>query len=502
MSRITDYILEPKVVYTEGGFLVRVKVIDDYKYKKYIVSENLHYKTVQGTSFTLTDASSTKQASITEIKGNTTQEGTPTPSSPVEVKTVSGDNNIVIQNKNLLANDIWEVGTISGTTGQNNNANNRIRTIGYVRVKPNTTYTLFIDQDTTTTAFVFEYDKQYSNFSRIPSTWTTMPFTFTTKSTTEYIRVLFGTSTISTAEKVQLEQNNQASSYILHEETNYNVSFRGRNKCVTNYKEWEVGGYGTSGNREGVQSRARAKELIEVQPSTTYYINTFNDDYKIILRGYGINKNFISSYGAINNEGTITIGVSVYYISVTIYNPNNTASTEGQNIIDKIQSGDIKPFICLNSEEDKTYVANLDIELNKIGNYQDKLLQSKGKNLFDTWNAGSVNISTGEFTATTRNRSDYIEVQPNTEYTLWRADTGFATYEIEYDTNKGYIGYKTITSANTTLTFTTSATTKYIVLYQYTAYSPTNLAQLELRKYTYTLRALWKWKMVYRKEYW
>lgn len=69
MSRITDYILEPKVVYTEGGFLVRVKVIDDYKYKKYIVSENLHYKTVQGTSFTLTDADSTKQASITEIKG-------------------------------------------------------------------------------------------------------------------------------------------------------------------------------------------------------------------------------------------------------------------------------------------------------------------------------------------------------------------------------------------------------------------------------------------------
>lgn len=69
MSRITDYILEPKVVYTEGGFLVRVKVQDDYKYKKYIVSENLHYKTVQGTTFTLTDAEENKQASITEIKG-------------------------------------------------------------------------------------------------------------------------------------------------------------------------------------------------------------------------------------------------------------------------------------------------------------------------------------------------------------------------------------------------------------------------------------------------
>ena len=199
MSRITDYILEPKVVYTEGGFLVRVKVIDDYKYKKYIVSENLHYKTVQGTFFTLTDASSTKQASITELKGNTSQEGTPTPSSPVEVKTVSGDNNVLV----------------------------------------------------------------------------------------------------------------------------------------------------------------------------------------------------------------------------------------------------------------------------------------RGKNLFDTWNSGSVNITTGEFTSTARNRSDFIPILPSTKYTLWREDTGFATYSIEYDRNHNYIGYNTITSANTTLTFTTNANAYYIVLYQYTAYAPTNKAQLE-----------------------
>lgn len=58
--------------------------------------------TVQGTSFTLTDASSTKQASITELKGNTSQEGTPTPSNPIEVKTVSGDNEVVVCGKNLF----------------------------------------------------------------------------------------------------------------------------------------------------------------------------------------------------------------------------------------------------------------------------------------------------------------------------------------------------------------------------------------------------------------
>lgn len=141
MSRITDYILEPKVVYTEGGFLVRVKVIDDYKYKKYIVSENLHYKTVQGTTFTLTDAEENKQASITELKGNTTQEGTPTPSSPVEVKTVSGDNNIVVSNKNLFDKEDTSIRLNAYTSGGKIVSGSNNRSI-FVACQPNTTYTI------------------------------------------------------------------------------------------------------------------------------------------------------------------------------------------------------------------------------------------------------------------------------------------------------------------------------------------------------------------------
>ena len=46
MSRITDMSLQPNIVYTKQGFLVRVKVQDDYFYKKYLISENLHYKTI------------------------------------------------------------------------------------------------------------------------------------------------------------------------------------------------------------------------------------------------------------------------------------------------------------------------------------------------------------------------------------------------------------------------------------------------------------------------
>lgn len=142
MPRITDYILEPEVVYTEGGFLVRVKVIDDYKYKKYIVSENLHYKTVQGTSFTLTDAQANKQASILELKGQTTQEGTPTPSNPIEVETVSGDNNILINNKNWFNKNVTPYKNSYYIIDNGNEISSTEYSIYKLYLRPSTKYTL------------------------------------------------------------------------------------------------------------------------------------------------------------------------------------------------------------------------------------------------------------------------------------------------------------------------------------------------------------------------
>ena len=102
MSRITDYVLEPNVLYTGDGFFIRVKVQDDYKYKKYLVSESMKYTTATGTTFTLTNAVSTNNASILQLEGNTTQNGTPTPTSPIPIYTVSGDNEVVVCNKNFF----------------------------------------------------------------------------------------------------------------------------------------------------------------------------------------------------------------------------------------------------------------------------------------------------------------------------------------------------------------------------------------------------------------
>lgn len=105
-------------------------------------------------------------------------------------------------------------------------------------------------------------------------------------------------------------------------------------------------------------------------------------------------------------------------------------------------------------------------------------IKVQNKNLFPGWISGTVNTNTGEITSVARNMTDYIPIE-QTQYTLWREDTGFATYFIEYDSNKAFIREQHISTGNTTGTFTPSTNCKYVILFQYTSYSPTNKAQLE-----------------------
>ncbi len=102
MSRITEMLLEPQTVYEGNTFTVKIKVRDDYKYKKYIVSENIKYNTIQGSSFTLTNVNGSQPGSILEIVGKSIQNGTPTPDAPIEIQSVSGDQNINVMNKNII----------------------------------------------------------------------------------------------------------------------------------------------------------------------------------------------------------------------------------------------------------------------------------------------------------------------------------------------------------------------------------------------------------------
>lgn len=130
----------------------------------------------------------------------------------------------------------------------------------------------------------------------------------------------------------------------------------GTNICPSNVNNWEMGHYNLSGEKEENGARCRLKDLIPVKPDTEYYVNTYSSKttYNFVIRGYDKNKNFITSYGACPT-GTILNTDNVYYLGIGMYDYSNEINGEGQIILESIESGDTKPFICLTSETDKSY---------------------------------------------------------------------------------------------------------------------------------------------------
>ena len=205
MSRITDYILEPNVVYTNGAFLIKVKVQDSYKYKKYLVSEDIKYTTVNGTTFTLTNVKDGQPGSILQLEGNTTQNGTPSPSSPIPISTVSGDNEVLVRGKNLFNKDDVENNKRLDSSGQPiSSSASGFSLTNYIKVQPNTKYTL--SRNITSSSYyvnICEYTSDKTHIQRLYKAGdTTTTFTFTTPSNCEYLRINDATTNLYS---VQLE---------------------------------------------------------------------------------------------------------------------------------------------------------------------------------------------------------------------------------------------------------------------------------------------------------
>ena len=79
-----------------------------------IDQEAIEGQTIEGTSFQI-EADTSKSSELMYVKGNTIQEGTPTPSSPVNVNVVTGKQDIVVCEKNLF-NPTRDTATENGIT--------------------------------------------------------------------------------------------------------------------------------------------------------------------------------------------------------------------------------------------------------------------------------------------------------------------------------------------------------------------------------------------------
>ena len=96
---------------------------------------------VTGTNININDSNGDRIIDL-DLQGNTTQETTPTPSSPVAVNVVSGRQDIEVCKKNLCPTSIddWESGEYAYEEKTKKASASRIRVKQLIKVNPNTTY--------------------------------------------------------------------------------------------------------------------------------------------------------------------------------------------------------------------------------------------------------------------------------------------------------------------------------------------------------------------------
>ena len=179
-----------------------------------------------GTNINLTP---TLKGRITsQIKGDTLQDGTPTPTSPVAIQSVTGNQVVSVCGKNLFNKDL-AVGGINSTTGANITNAKRLRTVGYIDISSSTTYTINCTATKTIQGVVYEYDENEGFLQLLSSTFTTFPFTFTTSANAKKIRFVFkdiNETNMATTDmsNIQLEFGSTATTYETFNKDTYSIN--------------------------------------------------------------------------------------------------------------------------------------------------------------------------------------------------------------------------------------------------------------------------------------
>ena len=228
---------------------------------------------------------------LNEIQGDTLQNGTPTPSSPVPIQSVTGLQNVEVCDKNLL-----DISTLQyGYIGSNGNVVNT-HTAGemysnFIKVSPSTTYTfkIFETSSTYNNWFVVgEYSTNDQSSFIIRDTMTTATqnyITFTTNENTQYVRV--SARNLENATKVQLEQGS-ATTYEPYKGNTYEVNLGNielnkkgdykdsiKKSTGKNLIQEVVQGSFNFNNGTNTDNATRVRtNVFKVKPNTTYTVSS------------------------------------------------------------------------------------------------------------------------------------------------------------------------------------------------------------------------------------
>jgi len=389
MIQIREVIIEPNKTYVNQKFKVKIRVQDDYKYRKRIITENVKIRTLTAEDFTITDADTSRKANIIEIQGNTMQDGTPSPDNEVEVQNVTGDNYIVVSNKNKFdKNAVTNGYYLNENGGLTANANYCVSE--FIPVIEGQSYYL-PTRGTTRTKFYKKDKSAHSN------TWDVGDGnrTFSVPTGVAYIRfsIAIAGSTAVNLNTFQFEEGTTATDFIEHQGKKYRVDFGGKNKFNTSQR--------TITWKSIVVEESSRKVVLKPTTSGGGYVRYVIDNiksnqaYTLSCESIEVINSTIDSKGQLyireyNSEGTM------HYISVI--NANNlsrTFTTQSDTVQlaldfysaygteDNYENMEIR-YIGIQLEKGKNQTAfsphvENPIELCKIGTYQDYIYKSGNK---------------------------------------------------------------------------------------------------------------------------
>ena len=244
-----------------------------------------NWNKVSGTGESLTLNNTIKAKMEIDLNGNTQQNGTPTPDSPVDIQSVTGNQVISVCGKNLF-DGVVALGEFNNL-GNINSTSIRNYSVNYIPVTPSTNYV----SNLTINRMCF-YDKNKNFISRSSNFSFT---TFTTLSNAYYIR--FDISTDYDTDTMQIEQGSTATSYEAYQSQTYPIYLGVENLLENNATTQTISGVSFIKNSDGTitaNGTATAQILYVINSSVSMTGNytlsgspTTSQDSTYFLQLYG-----------------------------------------------------------------------------------------------------------------------------------------------------------------------------------------------------------------------
>ena len=352
-------------------------------------------------STTLTDVDTSKNSKVLRLLGQTSQTGTPTPSSPIPVNVVSGDNDIVVCGKNLFeiktpdytGQDAWASYGQSDYTKNNNGYTLNQRYVGiafqFNNLEIGSQYTISFNVVGNSSFWASVGINVYSGHTETntgskdfyaKTTTSRITYTFTASGNN---RIAFNSgytnNTTLTISNIQLEKGSSATTYEEFQGINtYSTNLPVENLVDTPATNSGITGSGLTYTRSddgSIQITGTTNRAWDYTLTTSY---TFEAGRTYTFSADGINREVLYILFNSNNGGQFSINSSNPSRSITIVEtqtlPVKWSKASGLSV-----DLDLKIMIEKGSKANTyTPYGTTPIELCKIGNYQDYIYKSEG----------------------------------------------------------------------------------------------------------------------------